>query len=185
MILRCRGFFTSNIGPVEPGSLAKHGGVARRLACRAISLALLASCLPANVHAQDNNLLDPRVNQATISETICRDDYARKVLPPFDVLMQRKQQLLSERGIESESASSYALDLRIPVLLGGAPDAYANFDLRPWDGPDGARRKRRLTVTLRRCVCSGVIPLGQAQTLIQTEWGTKLRHLWTLKCDEL
>jgi hypothetical protein len=122
----------------------------RRVANVWFLLALAASGVPA--HAQKPELLDPRVTQSTIVDTICRPGYADDVLPPFDTLQRQKEQLLSQRHVDPQSASDYALDHRMPILLGGSPSAAANLDIRRWDGRAGQRRKERLAVFLKRCV---------------------------------
>ena len=50
----------------------------------------------------------------------------------------------------------------MPVLLGGSPSSPANLDLRRWEGRAGQRRKERLAVYLKRCVCTGDITLKGA-----------------------
>ena len=112
-------------------------------------------------HAQRPELLDPRVKQTTIVDTICRPGYADDVLPPFDTLQRQKDQLLKQRKIDPATASQYALDHRMPVLLGGSPTATANLDVRRWDGRAGQRRKERLAMKTgwfnylsSRCVAS-------------------------------
>lgn len=133
--------------------------------------------------AQRPDLLDPRVTQATIGETICKPGYADDVLPPFDDLMRKKDQLIKQRGADALSASDYALDHRLPVLLGGLPTAQANLDIRRWDGRSGQRAKERLTVFLKRCVCSGEMPLSRAQSEIVGDWPSRFPNLSSLTCS--
>jgi hypothetical protein len=96
--------------------------------------------------------------------------------------MRQKDRLLKQRGIDGASASEYALDHRMPVLLGGAPNAAANLDLRRWDGRAGQRRKERLAVFLKRCVCTGDMTLVQAQTAIAGDWPNRYPNLSSLTC---
>lgn len=96
---------------------------------------------------------DARVSQQTIKTTICRRGHFAEVMPSFDEQMRLKAGLLEQRKIPAESATDYALDFRMPILLGGAPDAPENIDLIPWEGEHGERRKRRFAVFLRHCVC--------------------------------
>ena len=116
-------------------------------------------------------------------DTICRPGYADDVLPPFDTLMRQKDQLIKQRHIDPASASEYALDHRMPVLLGGSPTAVANVDLRRWDGHAGQRRKERLVVFLKRCVCTGDMPLAQAQTAITGDWSSRYPNLSSMTCS--
>jgi hypothetical protein len=120
--------------------------------------------------AQDASMLDGRVTQQSIAHTICRPDYVDAVSPPINVLMDHKARLLAGRGINADAGVGYALDRHVPVLLGGAPDAVANFDLLPWAGDRGERRKSRLTVRLKHCVCEGKMSLSDAQATIVGNW---------------
>ncbi|POR45383.1 hypothetical protein B0G62_13417 [Paraburkholderia eburnea] len=132
--------------------------------------------------AQDPRLLDARVTQESLAETICRPGYADTVAPSFDAAMAQKNRLLSARGIDAEDGVAYALDRRVPIVLGGSPDAAANFDLLPWGGHAGERRKSLLTVRLKRCVCAGRISLAQAQTMIVGNWARQYDQLTRMQC---
>ncbi|SAK52749.1 hypothetical protein AWB81_01047 [Caballeronia arationis] len=150
---------------------------------RPILVALAAAAFAAAPSfAQRAEWLDPHVTQATIVETICVPGYADRVSPSFDVQMRQKQRLLKQRGIDEAFASEYALDHRIPVLLGGLASAPANLDLRPWEGRSGQRRKERLAVFLKRCVCTGDITLAVAQAAIAGDWANRYPNLSSLTC---
>ncbi|WP_415774558.1 hypothetical protein [Paraburkholderia sp. J94] len=136
----------------------------------------------APARAQDPRLLDARVTQDSVSETICRAGYADSVAPPFDEAMALKTRLLTARGIDAEDGVTYALDRRVPILLGGSPDATANFDLLPWGGHAGERRKSLLTVRLKRCVCAGRITLSDAQAAIAGNWSHQYDQLTRMQC---
>jgi hypothetical protein len=158
--------------PACPQRLARAG-------CT-VAFALLAVAPP--LHAQRTEWLDAHVSQATIVDTICVPGYVDRVSPSFDVQMRQKERLIKQRGIDAASASDYALDHRMPVLLGGSPSAPANLDLRRWDGRAGQRRKERLSVFLKRCVCTGDITLQQAQTAISGDWPNHYPNLSSLTC---
>jgi len=115
-------------------------------------------------------MLDQRVTQQSIGETICRPGYASAVAPPFDELMARKDRMLAEHGIDPDDAADFALDRRVPVVLGGSPDAPSNLGLLPWAGRQGERRKARAAVMLKRCVCEGKLSLAEAQAAIVGDW---------------
>ncbi|MCG5078415.1 hypothetical protein [Paraburkholderia tagetis] len=132
--------------------------------------------------AQDSQLLDTRVTQESVAETICRPGYADTVAPPFDEAMALKNRLLAARGIDSGDGVAYALDRRVPILLGGAPDAAENFDLLPWGGHSGERRKSLLAVRLKRCVCAGRLSLAQAQAAISGNWAHQYDQLTRMQC---
>lgn len=133
--------------------------------------------------AQGAAMLDERVTQQSIADTICRPDYADAVSPPFDIMMQHKAHLLAERGIDTADGADYALDRRVPVLLGGSPDARANLDLLPWAGTSGERRKARFVVHLKRCVCEGKMSLSVAQAAIVGNWSAAYAGFGRDSCD--
>ncbi len=111
-------------------------------------LCVTLSLWPGTPHAQKNEWLDPHVNQATIVDTICTPGYVDRVLPSFETQMHQKDRLLKQRSIDESFASEYALDHRMPVLLGGSPNSAANLDLRHWEGRAGQRRKERFAVSI-------------------------------------
>ena len=160
----------------RPSSHHRHGSPL----ALAAAWFLLAACSLA--HAQKPGLLDPRVTQSTIVDTICRPGYADDVLPPFETLQRQKEQLLKQRRVDPAAASQYALDHRMPILLGGSPTATANLDIRRWDGRAGQRRKERLAVFLKRCVCTGDLSLAAAQAAMSGNWYNQFRNLSRSTC---
>ena len=165
--------------------LCRARGVAEVAAHISTVLTIFVMTISPLAHAGTSQLIDSRVTQSTLNQTICDPGYIERVVPTFDALAQRKQQLLKAQGIDLEAASDYAIEFRVPVILGGVPDIDENVDLRRWDGASGARRKRRLTVFLRHCVCRGELPLRRAQTAIIGDWTTKYTNLWSLSCRDL
>ena len=127
-------------------------------------------------------MLDDRVTQQNITSTICRPGYADTVSPPFDDMMEHKDRLLAERGIDSEHAARYALDRRVPIVLGGSPDVPDNLDLLPWGGHKGERRKALLTAKLKRCVCEGRMSLSDAQAAIAGNWSAHYAGFGSAPC---
>lgn len=128
-------------------------------------------------------LLDLRVTQQSVTDTICRPGYADAVSPPLDEIMARKNRLLAARGIDPDDGVSYALDRRVPIVLGGSPDAPENFDLLPWAGHNGERRKELLATRLKRCVCAGRMSLGDAQAAIAGNWTKQYARVARMSCD--
>ncbi|CAB3808919.1 hypothetical protein LMG28688_06878 [Paraburkholderia caffeinitolerans] len=147
-----------------------------------LALAIGGVARGAPAMAQESQLLDARVTQESVAETICRPGYADTVAPPFNETMAQKGRLLAARGIDSDEGVAYALDRRVPILLGGSPDAAANFDLLPWGGHAGERRKSLLAVRLKRCVCAGRISLAQAQAAISGNWSHQYDQLTRMQC---
>jgi hypothetical protein len=140
-------------------------------------------CVPAATLAQKAEWLDPHVTQATIIDTICVPGYVDRVLPGFETQMHQKEKLLKQRGIDASFGSEYALDHRMPVLLGGSPSSAANLDLRRWEGRAGQRRKERLAVYLKRCVCTGDLTLKAAQTAMAGDWPNSYPNLSSMTCQ--
>jgi hypothetical protein len=153
---------------------------------RAVVAALCASMAlhGVAVHAQDSSMLDERVTQDSIAQTICKPGYADAVAPPLDKMLERKNRMLAERGIDSEDGAGYALDRRVPVVLGGSPDAPLNLDLLPWGGHRGERRKELLTARLKRCVCAGKMSLSAAQATIAGDWPAQYARRRRDSCDD-
>jgi hypothetical protein len=133
--------------------------------------------------AQDAAMLDDRVTQQSVADTICRPGYADMVSPPLDELMANKERLLAQHGIDSDDGMRYALDRRVPIVLGGSPDAPANLGLLPWAGHQGERRKELLTAKLKRCVCAGKLSLGDAQAAIAGDWPAAYPGFAQTSCD--
>ncbi|MFT4069729.1 hypothetical protein [Paraburkholderia sp.] len=167
--------------------LAREEGFARPARNARRALLLCATGLLAlrigDAAAQDSGMLDERVTQQSIGETICRPGYADTVAPPFDALMAHKDRLLAARGIDAGNGVAFALDRHVPIVLGGSPDAPANLDLLPWAGPRGERRKARAAVMLKRCVCDGKLSLAQAQATILGNWSTVYSGFGQTSCD--
>jgi hypothetical protein len=135
------------------------------------------------VYAQEAGMLDERVTQQSIGQTICRPGYASVVAPPFDELMAHKDRMLAERGIDADDSADFALDRRVPVVLGGSPDAPSNLGLLPWAGRQGERRKARAAVMLKRCVCEGELSLAQAQAAIVGNWSMVYSGFGQTSCN--
>lgn len=149
----------------------------------AIALGATLGMHVAAARAQTPSMLDDRVTQHSVAETICRPGYADTVAPPLDELMEHKDRLLAARGIDAGDGGGYALDRRVPIVLGGSPDAPANLGLLPWAGHHGERRKELLTAKLKRCVCTGKISLSEAQTAIAGNWSSWYQGFADTSCD--
>jgi len=158
----------------------------RRRIVRHIAPLLLAASAahPLISRAQNPRWLDPHVTQQSIGSTICRPGYADTVSPPFGQSMAIKSRLLAKRGIDAGDAPSYALDRRVPIVLGGSPDSESNLDLLPWAGRGGKRRKVLLTVRLKRCVCAGRMSLAKAQAEIAGNWVHEYGRLARMACGD-
>ncbi|KXU83516.1 hypothetical protein CI15_31060 [Paraburkholderia monticola] len=161
--------------------LPRHGRARQRALLLTVG-ALLALRI-GSAAAQQSVMLDERVTQQSIGETICRPGYAETVAPPFDELMAHKDRMLAARGLDARQGAAFALDRRVPIVLGGSPAAPANLDLLPWAGPQGERRKARAAVMLKRCVCEGKLSLAQAQAAIIGNWSAVYAGFGQASCD--
>lgn len=169
---------------VRERGVVRSSLTARRAALLGVSVILTLCALHiGDAAAQGSAMLDERVTQQSIGETICRPGYADTVAPPFDELMAHKDRMLAARGIDADDGVTFALDRRVPVVLGGSPDAPANLDLLPWAGPLGERRKARAAVMLKHCVCAGQLSLAQAQAAIVGNWSTLYSGFDRTTCD--
>jgi hypothetical protein len=172
---------TRRIHAVIAPTLARAGCTPRRALL--MGLTTMLALRIGVVHAQVSGMLDHRVTQQSVGETICRPGYADAVAPPFDELMAHKDHMLAARGIDAEDGFAFALDRRVPIVLGGSPDAPANLDLLPWAGQQGERRKARAAVMLKHCVCEGKLSLAQAQAAIVGNWSMVYSGFGQTSCD--
>ena len=113
--------------------------------------------------------VDPRVTQANIQETICRQGYAASVRPPFAYTNAMKHRLMQEYGATG-SIHDYELDHLIPLELGGCPDCEANLWPQSRIMVPGAAQKEEVEDYLHRQVCLGAVPLAEAQREIARNW---------------
>ncbi len=178
---------TSTTHQAIPLTLPRRCGAARPARKMRVAFLLGFTVLLAlrigEVWAQDAAMLDQRVTQQSIGATICRPGYADTVAPPFDELMAHKDRMLAARGIDADNGPGFALDRRVPIVLGGSPDAPANLDLLPWAGQQGERRKARAAVMLKRCVCEGKLSLAEAQAAIVGNWSVVYSGFSQTSCD--
>ncbi|HVC99782.1 MAG TPA: hypothetical protein VNG93_01380 [Candidatus Dormibacteraeota bacterium] len=115
---------------------------------------------------------DPAVNQADITTTICHSGYSKTIRPPVSYTEPLKRQLMASYG-QTGSLSGYELDHFLPLSEGGAPMSAQNL----WPEPIAqAHQKDKLEYRLYELVCSGKVPLAQAQHDITTDWVAAYNH---------
>lgn len=116
--------------------------------------------------------LNPDVSQANIGETICVRGWTRSVRPPRRYTSALKRLQLREMGGPDRSVRDYEEDHLVPLSLGGAPSDPHNLWPQPFFSADGwgADRKDELEGVLRGLVCSGRVPLIEAQEAIASDW---------------
>lgn len=113
--------------------------------------------------------IDPRVTASNIGSTICRRGYSATVRPAFEYTNAMKHRLMRSYGVTG-SIHDYELDHLIPLELGGCPDCETNLWPQPRGVFPGAREKDEAEDYLNHEVCSGAMPLAEAQREIAFDW---------------
>jgi hypothetical protein len=100
------------------------------------------------------------------SQDICTPGYAthRRHVTAFN-----RERSLVEYGIPESERDKYVLDHLIPLELGG-DNSLRNLWPEPRDTTPNAADKDYLENDLHRLVCSGAIPLSDAQRCIAVDW---------------
>lgn len=95
--------------------------------------------------------LNVEVSQQTLQQTICHSGYSKSYR--------------SHHRVTLPSRKGYVWDHRLPLALGGTSDP-ENIQEQT---VEEAKRKDRLEKALQRAVCSGKVPLSDAQQRM-LEW---------------
>lgn len=111
-------------------------------------------------------IIDMRVTQANIHQTICVRGYTATVRPPVSITNTEK--IISEQQYGYKSGSQGEYDHLIPLELGGSSDT-KNLWFESGSIPNA---KDSIENQLRAEVCSGTITLQFAQQEISTNWKT-------------
>ena len=141
----------ATISAVLAGHPADHGGHA-------------ASPPPGDELA---GMIDPRVTQGNIQQTICKPTWTRWVQPPRDAMEAIKRNLAMDIHVNTRD---YELDHIVPLDLGGAPLDLRNLMLQPRTGACNAHDKEVLERRLWIMVCAGDLTLNGAQHEIAIDW---------------
>lgn len=119
----------------------------------------------------DGRLPDPACTPGAIftdatREKICQSGYARDVR---DVPQSEKNQAYAEYNIKTHRIGEYEVDHLISLELGGSNDI-ANLWPEAAEPRPGFHEKDQVENYLHDQVCSGAMPLAQAQEQIATNW---------------
>ena len=116
--------------------------------------------------------VDPRVTQSNIRSTICVRGYTKRVRPPAKYTSDLKRKQIARYAYEDRRLRDYEEDHLISLELGGSPTSPKNLWPEPRHvlGGWGADAKDQLENELHRRVCSGELPLAEAQRAIATSW---------------
>ena len=115
--------------------------------------------------------IDTRVNDSTLSTTICRSGYTTTVRPPYSLTGPAKRESLAEYGATGP-LSAYEYDHLVPLELGGASSTY-NLWAEPNLGGSGGfylNAKDKVENALKYAVCGGRVSLRAAQLAIVSNW---------------
>ncbi|MGZ4397173.1 MAG: hypothetical protein ACXVZ1_02040 [Gaiellaceae bacterium] len=109
--------------------------------------------------ARTPGVLNPVVQQESISWTICRSGWTREIRPPVSYTTQLKREQMLEYGFGGE-LPDYQEDHLISLEIGGHPTDRRNL----WPEPiEQARSDDGVENELHRLVCDGEISLAEAQ----------------------
>src|SRR5262249_5525241 len=114
--------------------------------------------------------VDPRVTQENIHQTICVPGYSKTVRPPVRMTNRIKKERMAAYGLSGQDPHAYDLDHLVSLEIGGCPDCVENLWPESWTGPSNAHNKDAVENQLHRLVCSGKLPLAEAQHRIATDW---------------
>jgi hypothetical protein len=118
--------------------------------------------------------VDPEITQDNLADTICNPTWStRSIRPPERYTSRLKFQQLRQYGYSDTDPRDYEEDHLIPLELGGHPSDPHNLWPEPYSAsiPDGgAHAKDRVENYLHDQVCSGAVPLADAQRAIASDW---------------
>jgi hypothetical protein len=110
------------------------------------------------------------VTQSNINATICVSGYTKTVRPPTSYTNPLKIQSIAAYGYSDTNITDYEEDHLIALEIGGNPTDPKNLWAEPHYGNFTSYMKDGFENYLHNQVCSGVMPLAQAQAEIATNW---------------
>jgi hypothetical protein len=117
---------------------------------------------------------NPEITQENIGRTICNPHWStRSERPPEDYTYRLKREQLIEYHDADTSTHDYEEDHLIPLEIGGSPTDPKNLwpEAYATSIPDGgAKYKDKVESYLHEQVCSGAMPLAEAQRMIAADW---------------
>jgi hypothetical protein len=114
----------------------------------------------------DSDCTPGAIFSTATTDQICQSGYARSVR---NVPTSEKNQAYAEYGITHHSTGEYEVDHLVSLELGGS-NAIANLWPEAANPRPGFHEKDKVENYLHDQVCSGAIPLQQAQVEIATNW---------------
>ncbi len=116
---------------------------------------------------QDHACTPGAVNTALTKDALCSAGFSTKSVR--NVPSQEKAAVYQEYGIASHRPGEYEVDHLISLELGGSNDI-ANLWPEAAEPRPGFHEKDLVENYLHKQVCSGAIPLADAQQKIATDW---------------
>lgn len=113
--------------------------------------------------------INPNVTQSNINTNICVSGWTQTIRPSSSYTNKLKISQMKAMGLTGP-LSLYEEDHLISLQLGGHPTDPKNLWPQVWDGTWGAHKKDQVETRLKVLVCSGKLPLAQAQHDIATNW---------------
>ena len=114
-------------------------------------------------------VIDPRVTQDNIQQTICVPGYTKTVRPPASLTNNIKIKQIQEYGYIDVNPSNYEEDHLISLELGGSPSDPKNL----WpEFPRSPNTKDKIENVCHKKLCSGLITLQEVQKQISSNWHT-------------
>lgn len=115
--------------------------------------------------------INPGVTVINLDKTICLAGWTATVRPPVSYTNPLKAEQMKAYGF-TDSISDHEEDHLIPLSIGGHPTDPKNL----WPQPDAAPNpKDAVENKLHDKVCSGEMPLADAQQRIASDWQTALK----------
>ncbi len=114
-------------------------------------------------------VIDPRVTQNNIYQTICVSGYTKTVRPSVSYTNQLKLEQIQQYGYKDTNPSNYEEDHLISLEIGGNPTDPKNLWPEFGKSPNPKDSIENMCHTK---VCSGQITLAEAQKEISTNWPT-------------
>lgn len=122
-------------------------------------------------------MTNPKVTAETMSATICKPGYTKSIRPPVEITREEKKNNAASYGY-TQSLGTAEYDHLISLELGGDPNDPRNLWVEPPDPGKSTsvsnNNKDAVENQLHTMVCSGKMPLAQAQQAIARDWTTAL-----------
>jgi len=133
-----------------------------------------AEVMPDSYYAPENTrtpgVVNAKVTQDNIQQTICRPSWVKSNLPPARYLSRLKASQLKEWKYQDRKPANYAEDHRIPIEVGGHPRDAGNLWPQPQTIAWNAAAKNKLEHYVHGEVCAGRMKLEDARSVFQRDW---------------